>query len=188
VRTPGAAYCWGDDGFGQLGNGAPKSDTNQPSAVIGGLTFALVAPSQVHACALTTTGAAYCWGSNLNGRLGQDTLTTTESLTPIAVTGGLTFNYLVSGESFSCGLTAGGALYCWGLNDSGQLGTGSPDNATTPTPVSGGLSFAAISAGRNHVCGVTTGGQAYCWGGNALGQLGDGTVFDRDTPTPVSQP
>jgi Alpha-tubulin suppressor and related RCC1 domain-containing proteins len=77
----------GADDFGQLGNGAPKTATDQPSAVIGGLLFTQVAPGQVHTCGLSG-GAAYCWGSNLNGRLGQDTVTTTESLTPLAVTGG----------------------------------------------------------------------------------------------------
>jgi alpha-tubulin suppressor-like RCC1 family protein len=187
VRTSGVASCWGADGFGQLGNGAPKANTDQPSAVIGGLTFSQVAPGQVHTCGLSG-GAAYCWGANLNGRLGQDTVTTTESLTPLAVTGGLTFSSLVSGESFSCGLTAGGVAYCWGYNEFGQLGNGSTDNATTPTPVAGGISFASLSAGAGHVCGVTSGGQAYCWGDNSLGQLGDGTVFQRETPTPISQP
>ena len=188
VRTSGAAFCWGADGFGQLGNGAPKANTNQPSAVIGGLLFTQVAPGQVHTCGLATSGAAYCWGSNLNGRLGQDTVTTTESLTPLAVSGGLTFSSLESGTSFTCGLTSGGAVYCWGFNVSGQLGNGSTDNATTPTLVAGGHTFTAISAGTDHVCGVTSGGQAYCWGDNSLGQLGDGTVFQRETPTPISQP
>ena len=106
VRTSGAAFCWGADAFGQLGNGLPKAATDQPSAVVGGLLFTEVAPGQVHTCGLSG-GAAYCWGANLNGRLGQDTVTTTESLTPLAVTGGLTFSSLVSGESFSCGLTRG---------------------------------------------------------------------------------
>jgi len=188
VRTSGAAFCWGADGFGQLGNGAPKANTNQPSAVIGGLLFTQVAPGQVHTCGLATSGAAYCWGSNLNGRLGQDTVTTTESLTPLAVSGGLTFSSLESGTSFTCGLTSGGAVYCWGFNVSGQLGNGSTDNATTPTLGAGGHTFTAISAGTDHVCGVTSGGQAYCWGDNSLGQLGDGTVFQRETPTPISQP
>jgi alpha-tubulin suppressor-like RCC1 family protein len=100
----------------------------------------------------------------------------------------LTFNSLVSGDSFSCGLTPGGTAYCWGYNASGQLGNGSTDNATTPTLVAGGLGFASISAGTDHVCGVTIGGQAYCWGDNSLGQLGDGTVFQRETPTLVTQP
>ena len=188
VRTSGAAFCWGADGFGQLGNGAPKANTDQPSKVVGGLLFTQVAPGQVHTCGLVTGGAAYCWGSNLNGRLGQDTVTTTESLTPLAVSGGLTFSSLESGNSFTCGLTAGGTAYCWGYNASGQLGNGSTDNATAPTLVAGGISFASIAAGTDHVCGVTIGGQAYCWGDNSLGQLGDGTVFQRETPTPISQP
>jgi len=92
-----AAYCWGDNVFGQLGNGSttgpqqclgvPCSTT--PVAVSGGLSFATVSAGHSHACALTTNGAAYCWGHNFAGDLGNGS--TTDSSTPVAVSGGLTF-------------------------------------------------------------------------------------------------
>jgi alpha-tubulin suppressor-like RCC1 family protein len=188
VRTTNAAYCWGSDAFGQLGDGAPKANVDHPVAVIGGLSFSQVAPGQVSACALTVGGAAYCWGSNLNGRLGVDPVTTTESLTPIAVTGGLAFTQLVAGDSFTCGLTAGGAAYCWGFNGTGQLGDGTTNEEFTPTPVSGGHSFTTIAAGSSHACGRTSLGQLYCWGDNSSGQIGDGTINEADSPVLVAQP
>ena len=77
-----------------------------------------------------------------------------------------------------------GAAYCWGDNESGQLGTGTQVSAVIPTLVSGGLTFAQVSAGSDHTCGVTTTGAAYCWGDNFFGQLGDGRASGRIHTTP----
>jgi alpha-tubulin suppressor-like RCC1 family protein len=85
----------------------------------------------------------------------------------------------------------GGALYCWGLNDHGQLGDGTPATRRTPTPVSGNLSFVEVTAGvefiagGSHTCGRVASGAVYCWGMNAYGQLGDGTTADKWIPTIV---
>ena len=146
VRTSGAHSAGARMPSAQLGNDLPKAGTNQPSPVVGGLLFTQVAPGQVHTCGLSG-GAAYCWGDNLNGRLGQDTVTTSESLTPLAVTGGLTFSSLVSGESFSCGLTAGGVAYCWGYNARASSATGHRQRHD-PTPVAG----SATSISRYRAC------------------------------------
>jgi alpha-tubulin suppressor-like RCC1 family protein len=87
-------------------------------------------------CALTTGGAAYCWGWNGSGQLGIGT--TTNSSVPLLVSGGLNFTALSAGGIHSCGLTTGGATYCWGSNSSGQLGTGTTTSSTVPVLVSGG--------------------------------------------------
>jgi alpha-tubulin suppressor-like RCC1 family protein len=79
----------------------------------------------------------------------------------------LRFAAVSAGHYFACGITIGGAAYCWGSNWGGQLGMGSSDgNAimTTPVAVSGAVTFASLSAGWNHVCGIATDGTAYCWG------------------------
>jgi alpha-tubulin suppressor-like RCC1 family protein len=82
---------------------------------------------------------------------------------------------------YSCGLTAGGAAYCWGINNEGELG--SPTNpecgtncSTTPVPVSGGLTFQSVGVGLYHACGITTNGTPYCWGSTDFGQLGVDTA------------
>jgi alpha-tubulin suppressor-like RCC1 family protein len=169
----GAAYCWGHNGFGQLGDGT-TTPRAAPVAVGGGLSFRTVDAGTFHTCGVSTSGAAYCWGNNFFGMLGDGTTINRPAPTPVA--GGLSFASVSSGESYACGVTTGGAAYCWGFNRWGQLGTGNTANATSgPVPVEGGLSFTTISAAGDHTCGVTTGGAGYCWGANTFGQLGYGT-------------
>jgi hypothetical protein len=186
LTSSGAAYCWGYNADGALGDG---TNTNRltPTPVVGGLTFTRLALGQDHTCGLASSGAAHCWGQNPDGQIGDGT--TTERLTPTQVGGGLTFTVIrASGGVHTCGLTSGGAAYCWGNNDLGMLGDGTMTNRLTPAQVSGGLSFATVAGGGVHSCGLTSGGAAYCWGGNTEGELGDGTRTNRVTPTPVARP
>jgi len=82
VTTAGAAYCWGDNDNGQLGDGTTTPRAG-PVAVLGGLTFVAVGAGDAHTCGITTAGAAYCWGFNGNGQLGDGT--TTDQLSPVRV-------------------------------------------------------------------------------------------------------
>jgi alpha-tubulin suppressor-like RCC1 family protein len=191
LTSGGAAYMWGLNDYGQLGNGT-TTNTPSPVAVSGGLSFRALTTgtSRSHTCGLTSAGSAYCWGANSSGQLGNGS--TTDGSTPVAVAGGLAFTALAAGgrsgtsQGHTCGLTSSGAAYCWGDNSSGQLGDGSTTNRSAPIPVSGGLSFSALAAGMFHTCGLTSAGAAYCWGDNSSGQLGDGSTTSRSTPIPVS--
>jgi len=178
----GALYCWGQNGYGQLGDGTTSTRAS-PVAVSGGLTFATATTGYVHTCGVTTVGAAYCWGQNSGGQLGDST--TTDRSSPVAVLGGLTFVTVRAGYFHTCGITTQGAVYCWGDNRSGQLGNGTTVNEPGPVAVQGGLKFLTISAGNATTCGVTMDFAPYCWGRNSHGELGDGTTIDRSTPTLV---
>lgn len=186
VATSGTGYCWGSNGHGQLGIGSGGSGQlrTTPTAVSGGLVFKVIRPGGDHACGLTTSGLAYCWGANSSGALGDGT--TAERFNPVAVLGGLVFEDLTAGRSHTCGLTASGQAYCWGSNASSQLGNGGTTNRLTPWPVSGGLAFQSLTGGWNSTCGLTDSGAAYCWGANANGQVGDGTFTIKRTPVPVA--
>jgi len=174
----GAAYCWGWNSSGQLGNGS-TANSAVPVAVSGGLRFSVVAPGTFgHTCGLTKAGAAYCWGSNYFGQLGSGS--DISSTTPVAVSGGLRFNTLASGTDHTCGLTDTGAVYCWGEGSWGQLGNGSTTNRNEPVAVSGGLTFSVLVAGGYGTCALTAIGTAYCWGENIAGQLGNGSVTGPD--------
>ncbi|MDP3775159.1 MAG: hypothetical protein Q8Q85_12930, partial [Gemmatimonadales bacterium] len=90
-------------------------------------------------------GAAYCWGGNLSGQLGDGS--TTQRPTPGAVAGGITFASLTASGGHTCGVRSGGAGYCWGFNYSGQLGHGSAAHHPTPVGVAGGLTFGSPGMG-----------------------------------------
>ena len=185
LTSRGAAYCWGYNGYGELGDGT-TSDASSPQAVIGGLKFASISAGYYYTCGLTTRGAAYCWGYNEYGQLGDGTTTDSNNNGPQAVIGRLKFASISAGYYHACGLTSRGAAYCWGYNGEGQLGDGTTTDSEEagPQAVIGGLKFASISAGYYHACGLTTRGAAYCWGYNGYGQLGDGTTDDSDEAGP----
>jgi alpha-tubulin suppressor-like RCC1 family protein len=162
LSQDGDAYCWGSNQYGQLGNGS-TIPSSTPVQVAGGMKFtSIVAGGNLFACGLATTGAAYCWGWNQAGYLGNGS--TSNSSTPVPVAGGLTFASIATGSFNACGLTSSGAAYCWGENAAGQIGDSTTTTRLIPTPVSGGLTFSSLSLGYRRVCGVTTGGATYCWG------------------------
>ena len=203
VTTTGQGFCWGENSLGQLGTTAALETctvagvaipcAREPVPVAGGLSFASINTGALsnHTCGVTTAGQAFCWGVAGSGQLGTtatlDTCTTfgvsvSCAQTPVPVAGGRTFASVSAGGTFSCGVTTGNQAFCWGRNESGQLGNTTVTTcpipgtnfacATTPVAVEGGLSFAVVEAGSAHTCGVTTGSQAFCWGSNLNGAVG----------------
>ncbi len=186
VDTSNAAWCWGADNSGQLGNGA-TTNSNVPVAVTGGLQFSQVsAGSGGQSCGVTTAHAAYCWGSNGNGLLGNGGGGSSSS--PVAVSGGILFAQVSSGTSSNCGVDTSGNAWCWGDGVAGELGNGVSAPSSVPVQVSGGYRFAYVSAGGSNNCGITTGGAVFCWGSNSSGQLGNGTTTSSNVPVRVSTP
>ena len=192
------AWCWGFNGYGQLGDGTTNWTLNNlvdstgapiagiPVPVLTGLSFQAIASGAHHTCALSN-GIPWCWGDNRNWQLGTSGVT--NSLTPIqvALPGGVTaFARLSSGDYHTCGVTAAGKVYCWGDNSYGQLGTGTTLNSATPVPVAPELDFISFSAGETLSCGVTTEHTVYCVGNNLYGQVGDATNEGRTSPVKVA--
>ena len=137
LTTSGEAYCWGHRDHGGLGD-SHDSDTSEyysdhPVPVSGRLSFRLLTAGFAFACGITKTGAAYCWGLNDLGQLGNGTREDRKVPTPVR--GGLGFVSLSASRTFVCGVVSGGTLYCWGDNESGQLGNGSQQASSLPQPV-----------------------------------------------------
>jgi alpha-tubulin suppressor-like RCC1 family protein len=187
VVAGGVAYCWGDNEQGQLGTGSADFDPHPlPMAVSGALAFvSLTAGLGSHTCGLLGSGAAYCWGENTFGALGDGS--TTPRATPVPVSGGLVFTALKAGGfiGHTCALTDGGSGYCWGENERGQVGDGSTTDRLSPSPVAGGLLFADLDAGFRHTCARTTSDVLYCWGSGAAGQLGINSTSHVNAPAKV---
>ncbi|MGH7564592.1 MAG: RCC1 domain-containing protein [Gemmatimonadota bacterium] len=191
LTVGGAAYCWGDNSSGQLGDDDFGTNSDSPVAVVGGHAFESISAGRLHTCAVTTVGAAYCWGNNSSGSLGDGNGgIDNDTDIPVLVLGVPAFESISAGDFHTCGVATLGSAYCWGFNQEGQLGKGDSGFTTgsdVPVPVVGDLSFEAISGGNRHSCGVADGGEGYCWGENDLGQLGDGNAgTDSDTPVRVA--
>lgn len=183
IAAGGVAYCWGDNGSGQLGTGDERSSPI-PVAVTGGQTFSSLSAGDGFTCGVTTSGVGHCWGRSLYWS-GESGSRPPRSDAPAPVVGGLLFSHISAGASHACGVTIDHTAYCWGSNAEGQLGTGDSASSPTPLPVAGRLSFDSVSAGWDHSCGVTTNRVAYCWGNNRFGQLGDGTRDATRAPKEV---
>ena len=190
----GKAYCWGNNEYGQLGDNT-TTNSKVPVAVdttgeLLGKTVTAITAGQEQTCALAA-GKAYCWGSNTNGQLGNDSTTSSKVPVPVDTSGELaskTVTAITAGSHHTCAVAAG-AAYCWGSNTNGQLGGTGATSSKVPAPgyTSGELAsktVTAITAGSHHTCAVAAGG-AYCWGPNGDGQLGDNTLSDSPLPVAV---
>ncbi|MDP9177261.1 MAG: Ig-like domain-containing protein [Gemmatimonadota bacterium] len=132
----GSTHCWGANTFGALGNGS-TTDSPVPVQVSGGAAFAqVVAGGYIgHTCALTSGGAALCWGENSAGATGDGT--TGDPLTPSPVAGGRVWATIDAGFRHTCGQDSSGALHCWGSGRAGQLGNNGTGQSNLPLKVVG---------------------------------------------------
>lgn len=172
-------------GRGTAAAQAELEDAGAPAVVAGG----------AHTCALTLgvfsdDTSLWCWGGNGAGQLGIGG-TAAESLVPVRVNAvaplaGVDLIGADAGAAHTCAAAVGGALYCWGSNAQGQLGTGGPGEERRPVPVPGVTDVAAVATGQEHTCAVTDVGSVWCWGRNDAGQLGTGSLAaSAGTPQPV---
>lgn len=92
---------------------------------------------------------------------------------------------VAAGERHTCALRDNGTVWCWGANDSGQLGIGSTSPQPTPASVPG-LNAKGIGVGGDSSCGISVNGTALCWGNNSDGQLGNGNNVNTNAPVLVS--
>jgi alpha-tubulin suppressor-like RCC1 family protein len=184
VTTDRRAYCWGDNTYGQLGDGT-RSQRLTPVAVLGGRRFRQVSAGGYHTCGVTTDSLAYCWGLNDDGQLGDGTRS--QRLTPVAVLGGRRFRQVSAGDNHTCGVTTANVAFCWGRNNYGQLGDSTEvARRLRPSRVAGARQFRQLDAGGSHTCGVTTGDRAFCWGDGGSGQLGTGQTSPSLWPRAVA--
>jgi len=189
----GQAYCWGHNGYGQLGNNS-ATDSSIPvpvdtTGVLAGKTITAISTGKNFTCAIADS-QAYCWGGNSDGQLG--TWAANERI-PLAVDtsgvlGGKAVTAISTGSAHTCAVASGQA-YCWGRNANGQLGNNSTTTIDVPVAVStadalSGKTVTAISTATYNTCAVAS-GKAYCWGYNYYGQLGNNSTADSLIPVAV---
>jgi alpha-tubulin suppressor-like RCC1 family protein/endonuclease/exonuclease/phosphatase family metal-dependent hydrolase len=182
TRTNGTLWCWGQNLWGQLGIGTVDRLHGKPQRVGTATDWSSVSAAGWHTCAVNAEGAAYCWGHNSFGEVGDGTIA--RRSVPVRVTGSQTWLQISTAWAQTCGLTETGNLLCWGFNRQGQLGDGTLTNRAKPTPVTGGQTWTQVTTGDGSTCATAYDGRLWCWGDGRYGQLGTAATSTPD-PTPT---
>lgn len=172
-HASGTASCWGQNAFGQLGDGTLEGRGTVD--VVDGLTDALNLSAGIYnSCAQTSAGEAHCWGNRAGDpNFARDTAPLkVEGLTHPVVS-------LSSGGEFSCASLSTGNVACWGVNSDGQLGDGTSQSRPTAANVSGLTQVGQVAAGSSHACAVRL-GEVWCWGSNMSAALGTGSNSSKE--------
>ena len=195
--------CWGSNYGGFLGNSAggwtseneytPVSvnDVDATSCCLSDVIE--TSPDGRHTGALTSTGNIWAWGEDYSGQIGHGHISCgnvcNQPHGPSVMPGSRNFTSVATGIWHTCGITEPDmAVWCWGHNTDGQLGTGDDSNRNAPTEITlpQGRHPVSLNTGFASTCVILDNGTGMCWGANDHGHLGDGTYNGRNEPTPIS--
>jgi alpha-tubulin suppressor-like RCC1 family protein len=181
LTKEGTVHCWGDNHWGQLGDGTTSIRTT-PVAIASNHRFVDLAAGDAHTCAITDDGRVLCWGDNFSYAVtggahtpdvcadGFDQRCTLQP-SPVAIPEPVQ-HVRAGGET--CATTASSVTYCWG----GNLQIVRPVRQTS-------TSLSRVELGTGHGCGFDADATVKCWGAHRLGQLGSGSAPDDYSETPV---
>ncbi|MBP6733116.1 MAG: fibronectin type III domain-containing protein [Chromatiaceae bacterium] len=165
IASDGSLWAWGDNQFGQLGDGT-NTYRSTPTPVLTGV--AVLAAGGYHTLALKTDGSLWAWGDNGSGQLGDGT--TTNRYTPKQILTGVAA--IAAGNSHTLALKTDGSLWTWGRNLDGQLGDGTTTTRTRPVQLMGVANDPPAAPTHLGVQAVSTTGITLAWtdtSGNELG-------------------
>lgn len=190
VDDDGAMTCWGNGWCGLLASGDYRS--RAPFVTAAEQSWASVSGGFEHSCAIADDRSLWCWGNGDNGEVGDGVLDDGPldwcrlELTEIAP--GTQWARLSLGRDHSCGVQTDGTLWCWGSNESAQIGDGAVGSLYSrlePVEV-GGTAWIDVYAGEDHTCAIDGAGTLWCWGLGSSGQLGVEGVQFTSSPIEVS--
>ena len=193
LRQTGTITCWGNNQYGQLGNGEGGGGerSSVPVVVLGITDATQITAGSGHTCALRQTGTITCWGNNWTGQLGNGQSgddwedNSAASSVPVEVLGINDATQITAGSGYTCALRQTGTITCWGNNEDGQLGNGTKTDSSVPVEVLGINDATQITAGSGYTCALRQTGTITCWGHNWAGQLGNGTTSSSTVPVEV---
>lgn len=182
LKSDGTVWCWGDNSYGQLGDGSTM-DRSTPVQVSGLTGVTAIAAGRYHTLALKSDGTVWAWGQNNHGALGDGT-TVAQSTVPVQASGVTGIINVAAGAYHSLALKSDGTLWVWGDNSLEQLGFGTGTyDSNFHAPVQHSLMGVTAIAGAEFVSFVgTTDGTAWSWGSNSWDQLGYHTTTGAAGP------
>ena len=204
IKTDGTLWAWGRNNNGQLGDGT-LVNKSRPTKIGAATGWTDVEAGYLHSVAMSGvagSAVAYTWGDNTYGQLGIQvgttsragvtTFATASAVSPTPVSGGFTnYQSITAGAYHTAAIsgvagTAGGSLWAWGGNSSGQLGDGTTTPKGVPTLIGTSTAWRSVAAGDFHTVADRVNNTVFTWGANNQGQLGDGTTLDKLAPSTLA--
>ncbi len=198
AAVSGAPYAWGDNSFGELGDGTTtQHDSPEAVTLAAGVTATAVSAGATFSLAIGSDSKLYAWGNNTDGELGDGTTTQHDSPEVITLATGVKPTAVSAGELDSLAIGSDGNLYAWGDNTFGELGDGTTTQHDSPEvmTLATGITATAVSAGEFDGMAIGSDGNLYAWGTNTatingtpetFGELGDGTTTNHDSPEVIT--
>ncbi|KAM9861600.1 hypothetical protein ACI1US_02502 [Leucobacter sp. BZR 635] len=189
--SDGLTYAWGYNAEGQLGTGDNTTSwLPRPITQPAGVSFVEIDAGAYHTVALGSDGNAYTWGQNSSGEIGNGTTTNINVPTKVEIPGGVAIAQINAGEYNSIALGVDGAMYGWGKNNAGQLGSGTTGNQLSPVAavIPDDATLTQLSTGGHHTLALADDGRAFGWGLGTQGQLGQGSFTGSLAPVEVVLP
>ncbi len=181
ITTDGSLYMWGNNFYGQLGDGTYGKTEYKYTPVKIMDNVVSISLGYSHSAAITSDSSLYMWGDNRCGQLGDGT--TEFECIPIKIMDNVVSISL--GFGHSAAVTSDGSLYMWGYSGNGRLGDGITENRNVLTPIKIMDNISSVNLGMWHSSAITSEGSLYMWGYNEYGQLGDGTTKDKIIPEKI---
>jgi alpha-tubulin suppressor-like RCC1 family protein len=181
VNKDGTLWSWGDNKYGQLGNGTNTTST-KPLQVGTATDWLMTSTTNSQTFAIKKNGTLWAWGYNYDGQLGDSTSTDTNK--PIQI-GTATDWQSVSVSGYVLAVKKDGTLWAWGSNEFYKLGDSTNIKRYRPTKIGTQNDWATVEAGAQTSYALKKDGSLWAWGANYNGQVGDGTNIDKRVPTRV---
>jgi alpha-tubulin suppressor-like RCC1 family protein len=198
IGSDGKLYAWGDNSFGELGDGTTtQQDSPEVISLATGIKATAVSAGEFDGMAIGSDGNLYAWGSNgatINGtpqtfgELGDGTTTNHDSPEVITLATGITATAVSAGIAHTLAIGSDGKLYAWGDGTDGSLGDGTPAEHDSPEVITlaTGVKPTAVSAGADSSLAIGSDGKLYAWGDDSYGELGDGSTTQRNSPEVIT--
>jgi alpha-tubulin suppressor-like RCC1 family protein len=185
IKTDGTLWSWGYNGYGQLGDSTATAKSSPVQ--IGSKFWVQISSNNSHTLGLQKDGTMWAWGYNGQGQLG--TGNTTAQSSPIQIGSSFFWQYIAAPygntNGHSLAVTTTGALYTWGYNAQGQLGTGNTTSYSSPKQIGLLTNWLNVAGGFYSSQAIKTDGTLWAWGTNAYGQLGTGNTTLYSSPKQI---
>ncbi|WP_051197496.1 fibronectin type III domain-containing protein [Flavobacterium soli] len=182
VKADGTLWAWGNNGYGQIGDGTLISK-QLPTQIGTSSDWQEIAAGEYYSLAIKTNGTLWAWGNNIYGQLGDGT--TVNKNTPVQIGTASNWQSVRAGGFHTLAIKTNGTLWGWGKNTSGQLGDGTTITKVVPTQIGTATNWQSVAVGFDFSLAIKANGTLWSWGANGFGQLGDGTTIGKIVPIQI---